>query len=136
MIEILPHTADVAYKACGKNLKELFEEAVRGFFRSLVPPPYEPKTVETKEVSIKDEDLDLLLHSFLERLVEEFDVNGIVAYEADVNLKPPVLKARINFDSYERVKDYLLALPKAITWNDFGIRREGEYFCCKIVIDV
>jgi len=71
--KILPHTADLKIRAFGKDLKELFENAIIGMFESA---KYEGEGEEIKrEIKISSIDLPSLLVDFLSEALYYSETN-------------------------------------------------------------
>ena len=89
--EILPHTADVGFRARGESLADLFETAARAMF-SL---EYDPATVPLEqEVEVRAEggDPEAALYGWLSELIWLHDAEGFVPGEVRVSsIEPPVL---------------------------------------------
>jgi SHS2 domain-containing protein len=87
--EILPHTADVGFRARGESLADLFETAARAMF-SL---EYEPASVpleEEVEVRAEGGDPEAALYGWLSELIWLHDAEGFVPGEVRVSsLGPP-----------------------------------------------
>jgi SHS2 domain-containing protein len=82
--ELRPHTADVAVAATGADLGEAFAAAADGLAAATCDDV--PGTGERFSVTVRAEGLEALLFDYLDRLIYERDVRGVlpVANEATV----------------------------------------------------
>ncbi|NHJ49188.1 MAG: archease [Asgard group archaeon] len=76
--EFLDHTADTIILAKGENLAEAFEQAALGFYDVIT----DPNTIEgknTKEITIKSEDIEALLFDWIDQLIFYFDTENFIS---------------------------------------------------------
>jgi len=85
--EILPHTADMRFRVWGKNLRELFKNAMRGVAFYLKPEISSLKRIKKEKHSLKIEAVDVnsLLVEFLSEIIAQSDIQNIVF--TDVSFK-------------------------------------------------
>src|SRR5437016_2669747 len=86
--EVLPHTADVGFRARGESLADLFETAARAMF-SL---EYDPATVPLEqEVEVRAEggDPEAALYGWLSELIWLHDAEGFVPGDVRVSAIEP-----------------------------------------------
>jgi SHS2 domain-containing protein len=83
--ELRPHTADVAVEATGADLGETFAAAADGLAAAMCDRI--PETGERFAVTVRAEGLEALLFDYLDQLIYERDVRGVlpVANEATVS---------------------------------------------------
>jgi len=140
MIEEIDHTADLAYKVVAENLEELFKDALVGFFKLIISNFDSIEKKIEEEIYLEDEEIDFLLHKFLEEVLYKLEVEGKVFKDCDIKIdkvnKTYKLLAKLYGDYLDRNKYDLLIIPKAITWNNFRVERENNKFKAYIVIDV
>lgn len=75
--EILPHTADVGFRARGATLPDLFETATRAMFSLEYDPANVPLT-EPRAVSAGGDDLEAALYGWLSELLWLHDAERFV----------------------------------------------------------
>jgi SHS2 domain-containing protein len=130
--EILEHKADLKIRAFGKNLKELFENAMIGMqnaIRAEVKSPYkvEPSGFRQKSkgrnIKIKSSDLSSLLVDFLSKINYLNEVNKEVYNSIRfVNFSHHGLEGEI---SGEKVENFGLII-KGVTYHDLDIRQRKD----------
>jgi len=133
--ELLDHTADVAMKAFGSTLEELFENAAAGMISVL----YDPDTISAdKEISIEvsaDEPEDLLvifLNEILYTLeVEHFVPRRVVVSSVAGGCAKGVLSGCAIPPGFEFSGEI-----KAVTYHELTLERVGEGFEATVLFDV
>ncbi|MFA5406585.1 MAG: archease [Candidatus Nanoarchaeia archaeon] len=126
----LEHTADTKFRAYGKNLNEVFENAALAFTETITDAKKVKPSIK-KEFKIKAEDLKSLMYDFLEELLLFSESKRLLFAKFKIIIKNNSLKAtawgeKIN-DSHE-----LRNLVKAITYNDMTITDK----MAQVVLDI
>jgi SHS2 domain-containing protein len=75
--EVLPHTADVGFRAAGDSLADVFETAARAMF-SVEYDLATAATEEERHVEVEADDLEGLLEIWLSELLWLHDATGFV----------------------------------------------------------
>lgn len=131
--------ADVAFEAEAPSLEELFSEAGLALSELMV----NTELVREKDkvrIEVKAETLDLLLYSFLSKLIYIKDVDGLVfrtylpvvsEEESGFGLVCECRGERIDPGRHETRMD-----PKAVTFHMFELSKSDGGWYCRVVIDV
>ena len=130
--EEIEHTADWAFRARGRNLAELFENAARAMV-SLDKVATVEKSSLTRDVELEGVDRETLLVNWLNEILylgqnhhEVYD-RFRISHVSDNHLR-----ARLyGRPSRDRVSDI-----KAATFHDLGIKQTPEGFEAVVVLDV
>ncbi len=118
-------TADIGFKAYGKNLNEAFENAGLAIFNIIS----DTKNIEpTKEISfeITSEDNVAMLYDYLEELLFYHEVEFMLFSEFDVeisddySLKATIKGEEIDWDKHERKSEI-----KAITFHKMEVLEDN-----------
>lgn len=134
MFEILPHTADVAIRASGKNMEELLQALLQGMFAAAGPKWADSKTVE-RPFSVSSSDTVALVVDFLSEALATSDINKEAYTEAkffsltEISAKGVLVGKPIT--SFE-------TQIKAVTYHNLEIRRrpDGELLETTVTFDV
>ncbi|MDO8647005.1 MAG: archease [Candidatus Diapherotrites archaeon] len=139
-IEFLEHTADVKFKAVGKTMGECFSNSARALVHTLV----DEKTISPKlnrPIELDAENYEDLLHKFLEEILFQFQVEEFLTAKAElkfgesknswVQLSGKIIGERINSTRHEIKTDV-----KAVTWNDFSLKKTKEGWESTVLLDV
>ncbi|MGV8169443.1 MAG: archease [Candidatus Nanoarchaeia archaeon] len=138
--EFLEHTADVKFKAYGKNFEEAFANAAKATIAVMTDiKKIKPKF--TKKIIVEANTAEALLYDFLEELIYVMDTEGFLMGDvskikidtANPNYKF-VLKAELRGDfakNYD-VHTYI----KAVTYNDMEIQETKNKVTIQVVHDI
>lgn len=134
--ELRPHTADVAVEATGPTLGAAFAAVADGMAAAMCE---EVPAVggDRFEVSERAESREALLYEYLDRLIVERDVRGVLPVDHDAAVADTqsgftvTASARgVPFDAVE-ARDL-----KAVTYSDMSIKRDGSEWRAYVVFDV
>lgn len=129
--EEIEHTADLAMRAYGRDMKELFAHAAQGMF-ALMAEPLEESTRE-REVSLKATDYEGLLVNWLNELIFLHEVEGETYSQFAIEtLTPTKLKAHVTGGPTKRKTKAI----KAATFHDLKVVKTGTGYEATIVFDV
>jgi len=132
--KFLSHTADVKFRAYGKDLNKCFANSAVAMFKAMYPGRVNRKI--KKVVEVKGKDLESLLYNFLEELLVLLDSKDFFVSRADVKVdwENFNLVARIEGD---RVSNYSVSLQvKAVTYNEMFVKKVKGMWVSQVVLDV
>ncbi|MBL7157834.1 MAG: archease [Candidatus Omnitrophica bacterium] len=134
--EEIPHTADIALRVYGKDLKILFENAAFGMFDIIADLDGLKRSISI-DIKLKAPSKEELLVSWLDELLYNFYTKGIIFFEfeiASINEDEIIAKAngRLIGDNRNRLKREI----KAATFHDLAIKEDSQGFSVEIVFDV
>lgn len=138
--EYLKHTADLKFKAYGKNLKHAFENVAKAMFNSMVKlEQISPETEKTIEIT--SESLESLLFDWLSELLRIQDTNNLLFSEFIItNLRRIedkwYLKARIKGEKFNKEKHTPEMQIKAMTYSELKIEKKAKNYILTIVMDI
>lgn len=123
-------TADIGFKAYGKNLNEAFENAGLAIFNIISDTSnISPNIVKSFEINSDDE--VSLLYDYLEELLFYHEVDFMLFSEFDVdisrsgdgyNLKAKIKGEAIDWDKHERKSEI-----KAITFHKMDVKKTNRF---------
>lgn len=137
--EFLEHTADVAVRAYGGSLKELFTSSAYAMFSVLVSKKKNRPDPVLKEVIIKkeEEELEGLLKSWLDELLFYFSSQHLILHRVkalvikDHLLEASVLLEIFDEDYFEKENEI-----KAVTYHELKVERIRNRWQAHIIFDV
>ncbi|MFW6282529.1 MAG: archease [Minisyncoccales bacterium] len=135
--EFLEHTADVKFRAYGKNLKELFENSGSALIDSIADKNSLDLKKKKKVIKLKSESLEGLIKKFLEEIIFLIESKGMVFYKVEnlkVDEKNYRLEGELIFLDVENYDFHLDA--KAITYNEMFVKKEKGEWVSQVVVDV
>ena len=143
--EILPHTADVGFRAHGTSLADLFETAARAMFSI----EYDMATVgadvdRAAEAEAEADDTEGLLEAWLSELLWLHDATGFVPGDVSVRAIGPAAggpgvvrvegsaSGRLLGDWFEQAGPQI----KAVTLHGLDVHRVGDGWEATVYLDV
>ena len=134
--EEIPHTADVAIRAYGKDLRELFSNAAFGMFNIIADLSGLKKTVSI-DVNLEAPSPEELLISWLDEILYSFYTKGIIFFEFDI---VDIADTRISAHAHGRLvgenRNRLKTEIKAATYHDLNIEEKQDGYSVEIIFDV
>ena len=134
--EQIPHTADIAVRVFGKDLRELFENAAWGMF-DIIADLEGLKSSVSVNIDLKAPSKEELLVSWLDELLYNFYTKGIIFFKFEIdfiNNEQIVAKAfgRHVGENRNRLKKEI----KAATYHALEVKKDEKGFSIDIVFDV
>ncbi|MFO1518948.1 MAG: archease [bacterium] len=132
--EIFDHTADIGLRIYGKDLRELFQNAGRGFTDLIVDVSRIPCRIKR---NIRVESENALLLDFLKELLYLFDTKALLFSRFEVStLTDHVLECEAEGDALDFHADSFKTALKAVTHHLFEIKKTKDGFCATVIFDV
>jgi len=134
--EEIEHTADLAIRAYGRDMRELFANAAQGMFALMVEPSLEESACQ-REVSLEATptkwDYEGLLVDWLNELIYLHEVEGETYSQFAIKtLSPTELKAHV-IGGPTKIKTRAI---KAATFHDLAIEETANGLVATVVFDV
>lgn len=134
--EEIPHTADIALRIQGKDLKELFINAAYGMFDIIADLEGLKQSVSI-DVNLKAPSKEELLVSWLDELLYNFYTKGIIFFDFDITrITDDTLTAKACGRHLGENKNRLKREIKAATFHDLNIADTPGGLSVDIVFDV
>jgi SHS2 domain-containing protein len=134
--ELVDHTADIGLKVWGSTAEQVFEEAGRGLF-SLVCDPLRIGELETVDLELEAEAMDLLLAAWLNELLYVFETRGLVVSEFEVlELEERRLRARVAGEPLVSGRHIVCGGVKAATLHELRLERRDDGWEGFVLLDV
>lgn len=129
--------ADVAFEATGKDLNELFKSAGKATMEAMANTESVKQAIE-KEIEISDDNVEMLMFSFLEEIVFLKDKDNIVFadLEVDVNKEKLTVKAKLKGDTIKPEEQELHQDVKAVTMHYFKVEKTEKGWKTQVVLDI
>ena len=130
--EEIEHTADLAIRAYGQDMQELFANAAHGMFALMAEPSAEEPARE-REVSLEATDYEGLLVDWLNELIYLHEVEGETYSQFAIEtLSPTELKAQVT-GGPTKIKTRAI---KAATFHELEVVKTDKGYQATIVFDV
>lgn len=131
-------TGDAAFEAEGRTLEELFREAAIATFEVMVDTKgVEPRII--RDIELKHEAVDGLLFDWLSELIYLKDAEAVLFCKFDVSIKKNdayELKAKASGENINQRKHNLRSDVKAVTYHMFEVKKTGENWSARVVLDI
>ncbi len=131
-------SADAAFEASGSTLEEVFRDSAVATFEVMA----DTKTVKpllTHEIMLENEAVDGLLIDWLSELVFLKDSESLLFSVFDVNIKKNdvyILKGVAKGDKIDREKHNLRSDVKAVTYHLLEVKKIGDKWVARVVLDI
>jgi len=131
-------TSDVTFRARGASLEELFVAAGDATLEVMVRPIESVRALETRNVSVEADALDLLLKRFLDELVYRKDVEELLLRATDVHVDVTHLavQAVVAGERIDPERHQLVADVKGVTLHDLRVERTDQGWEAHVTLDV
>jgi len=134
--EILDHTADIGLLIRGRDLKELFENAGRGFFHLITDMRRVRERLE-KRVEIGQEPLERLMVDWLNELLYFHDVESLLLKTFKVeSVGRGGLKAVVKGESFREGVHVVKTEIKAVTYHQIQVQKEDGLWKARVIFDL
>jgi SHS2 domain-containing protein len=132
--------ADVAFRAWGRSMEEVFEQAACACLEIMVDNPAAVRQEERREAVLGEEDPEMLLFDFLQELIFYKDAESLLLW-------PEMLAIEEQMDTFvltvtfagERInpqRHQLNADVKAVTMHRFSLRQTDSGWVAEVVLDI
>ncbi len=137
--EYLEHTADVRFRAYGKNLEKAFENAALAMLNVMVDTS-SVSNISSIEVELSSPDLDSLLFDWLSEILFVFEVEEMVfgnvrINRLDVSDEECSLSATLYGETIDLSVHVFDTEVKAATYNDMRIEGTDEGWMIQATVD-
>ena len=137
--KFIDHTADVAFKAKGKTIEELFESCALATEQTMVKDLKTVKHKTKKQIKLKAKNPEELLFNFLQELIFLKDAKLLLFSKFKIKIKQDkelVLNAEIYGEKLNPKKHELLVDVKAVTYHFYKVEKVKNYWKAFIILDV
>jgi SHS2 domain-containing protein len=130
------HAGDAKFQAFGKTIEECFENS------ALAMNSVEcntKKVAAKKKLSIEAsaQNQEELLHKFLEEILFQMETKQMLfsKFKIKISKEQTLLKAELFGEKIDKKKHELKTLVKAVTWNNFYLKKQGKTWEAQVVCD-
>jgi len=134
--ELLPHTADLAFRVRGATMRELFARAAFALEDIIAGCESIEKRLE-ESVRVEGADAEELLVNWLDELLYRYEVHGKLYSGFEIEeLADTTLAARVFGETFDDGRHQVVHAVKAVTFHDLAIRRVPDGWEVTVVLDV
>jgi SHS2 domain-containing protein len=132
--------ADVAFRASGKDLSELFISAANAVIAAMLEDPGTLAHVTQREFTLSNTETDLLLYDFLSEFLYYKDAESLLLLPETVKIVESGGELRLHClasgETILKEKHALLVDVKAVTMHRFRVERDEKGWSAVVVLDV
>ena len=132
--EFLEHTADVTFKAYGRDLSELFENAAEALENTIIHL-HGVATEETLTIEMDSDSYENLLYDWLSKLLITFEVDRFAVKKCLVKITGLSLTATCLGQRLDLTRHRLNAEVKAVTYHNLEVTKNDIYHA-EVTLDV
>jgi len=136
MYEFFEHTADLGLRIRADDLDELFAEAARALFSSIVTNLDDVRPSESRTLEIEADRQDDLLHDWLAELLYVFCADHVLLSQFEVNVAETRLTATVRGEPIDTARHELDAEIKAITYHGLKLARDDDGWLAEVIVDI
>lgn len=133
-------TADIAFQAWGKTQEKMFIAAADAVMNVMVEDLNSIARKEKRKVSLKDENIEILLFQFLQELVYYKDAEQLLLRTSKMQIKESngnyTIEAELSGEPLDPEKHKLHVDIKAITLHQFKILQTKRGWEATVVLDI
>ncbi|WP_315788720.1 archease [Fischerella sp. JS2] len=133
-------TADTAFCAWGEDLQKLFKAAGNATINTMIEnlDSIEPK--ETRNISLDNDELDLLLFNFLQELIYYKDSEQLLLRTQQINFEEKDgnyhLSAVLQGEKLDPQRHQQLVDVKAVTLHQFQVEKISDGWRAMVILDI
>ncbi len=131
--EEIDHTADVAIRAHGRTVDELFANAAEGMF-SLIADLTKVKPVGEVEVRLEADDLPTLLLRWLSELLYVHETQRLLFSSFEAHVVGTSLEGRARGEAIDKTRHELKLVIKAVTRHELTV--DPERGIAEVIFDI
>jgi SHS2 domain-containing protein len=134
--ELVDHTADIGVRLWGPTAEEVFEQAALALF-SLVCDPLRTEDLQSVELELEAESMDLLLAAWLNELLYVFEARALVLTQFDIlELGERSLRASVTGEPLDTSRHIMCGGVKAATLHELSLERRDDHWEGFVLLDV
>jgi SHS2 domain-containing protein len=132
--------ADIAFRAWGKDLEELFKVAGDATINVMIEDLDSIELKETRTFSLENDELDMLLFNFLQELVYYKDSEQLLlrAQQVEISEKDGLhqLNAVTTGEAIDRDRHEQRVDVKAVTLHRFQLEKTDDGWTAMVILDI
>ena len=136
MFETFDHTADLGLRIRAASLDELFADAGRALFATVVEDPALIEPREQRTIEIAGKEREYLLFDWLKELLYRFDAEHFLCARFDVHVRDDGLSATVCGEPLDWDRHVLGHEVKAITYHGLKVEQMPDGWLAEVIVDI
>ena len=133
-------TADIAFEATARDLPELFRDAADATMNVMIDNIDAIQPVETRQIELSNDKLDMLLFDFLQELIFLKDAERLLLRMREVQIAERnenyLVKATAEGEPLDADRHHQRADVKAVTLHDFTVEQIDRGWKARVLLDI
>lgn len=133
-------TADIAFRAWGENLEELFKAAGDATMNVMIEDLGSIELKETRTFSLENDELDMLLFNFLQEFIyyKDSELLLLLAQQVEISEKDGVhqLSAVTKGEKLDSDRHQQRVDVKAVTLHQFQLEKIDDGWTAMVILDI
>lgn len=133
-------TADIAFRAWGKNLDELFQAAANATMNVMIEELDKIEPQEQQVFNLENDDLDMLLFNFLQEFIYYKDSQQLLLRPQQVQIDEKndqhKLSALTQGEKLDPSRHQQRVDVKAVTLHRFQLEKTSEGWTAMVILDI
>lgn len=133
-------TADIAFRAEGRNLEELFKSAGDAVINTMIDNIEAIALTETRTFTLENDQLDLLLFNFLQEFIYYKDSELLLLRAEKVQIEQQGtdyhLTATTQGEKLDRDRHHQRVDVKAVTLHRFQLEQTATGWMASVILDI
>ena len=136
MYEIFDHTADLGLRIRADDLPQLFEDAGRALFSTIVVNLDGVRPVEEVTFEIEAERCDELLRDWLAELLYVFHVRHLLFSRFEVHIEENKVHGTARGEPLDPARHTIDTEIKAVTYHGLKVERDEAGWVAEVIVDI
>lgn len=133
-------TADIAFRATGKDLQEVFKAAGDATINVMIEDLDSIELKETRTFSLENDELDLLLFNFLQEFVYYKDSEQLLLRSQEIQFQEKdgkyQLTAVTQGEKLDALRHQQRVDVKAVTLHRFQLEKTNDGWTAMVILDI
>ncbi len=133
-------TADIAFKAEGRTLEDVFIFAAEALIDSMVGDISSIRLKVSREIRIKQDSIDMLMFDFLQEFIYYKDAENLILLVGNLSIehknKTYILSAKGKGESIDPERHKIKADVKAVTLHKFEVKQTDSGWQSQVILDI
>jgi SHS2 domain-containing protein len=133
-------TADIAFEATGRDLPELFSDAVDATTNVMIDNIEAIQPRQTRQIELSNDKLDMLLFDLLQELIFLKDAERLLLRPREMQIAKRdeiyFVKATAEGEPLDTERHHQRADVKAVTLHDFSVERTDSGWKARVLLDI
>jgi SHS2 domain-containing protein len=132
--------ADIAFKACGRTLEDVFRAAADATINVMVEDPESIRPEVERKIEVESDSLEMLLFNFLNEIIYYKDAECLLLRVRSVRIQQngdrSVLRAESFGEKIEPERHQMRVDVKAVTLHRFSLKRADDGWEAFAILDI